>query len=84
MSGVDPSRLAKRRQELVSLEQVASQHRASLGEYSLPLLDQMLSTVAGMCILAYGLYTVAPDTVARDWRLARAWLLQELDPRSKG
>jgi len=26
---------------------------------------------------------VAPDTVARDWRLARTWLLQELDPRSK-
>ena len=26
---------------------------------------------------------VAPDTVARDWRLARDWLLQELDPRSK-
>jgi hypothetical protein len=25
----------------------------------------MLSTVAGMCILAYGLYTVAPDTVAK-------------------
>jgi len=57
--------LAKRRQELVSLEQMASQHRASLAEYSLPLLDQMLSTVAGMCILAYGLYTVAPDTVAK-------------------
>jgi len=57
--------LAKRRQELVSLEEGATQHRASLGEYSLPLLDQMLSTVAGMCILAYGLYTVAPDTVAK-------------------
>ncbi len=57
--------LAKRRQELVSLEQLATQHRASLAEYSLPLLDQMLSTVAGMCILAYGLYTVAPDTVAK-------------------
>ena len=26
---------------------------------------------------------VAPDTVARDWRLARTWLLQELDTRSK-
>ena len=26
---------------------------------------------------------VAPDTVARDWRLARTWLLQQLDPRSK-
>jgi DNA-directed RNA polymerase specialized sigma24 family protein len=25
---------------------------------------------------------VAPDTVARDWRLARSWLLQELDPQS--
>jgi DNA-directed RNA polymerase specialized sigma24 family protein len=23
---------------------------------------------------------VAPDTVARDWRLARSWLLEELDP----
>jgi len=63
--------LAKRRQELVSLEEGATQHRASLGEYSLPLLDQMLSTVAGMCILAYGLYTVAPvpDPTARRLKL---------------
>jgi len=57
--------LAKRRQELVSLEEGAIHHRPSLGEYSLPLIDQMLSTVAGMCILAYGLYTVAPDTVSK-------------------
>jgi RNA polymerase sigma factor (TIGR02999 family) len=26
---------------------------------------------------------VAPDTVARDWRLARPWLLRELESRSK-
>ena len=26
---------------------------------------------------------VAPDTVARDWRLARSWLLQELYPQSE-
>jgi RNA polymerase sigma factor (TIGR02999 family) len=26
---------------------------------------------------------VASDTVARDWRLARSWLLQELDPQSE-
>jgi RNA polymerase sigma factor (TIGR02999 family) len=26
---------------------------------------------------------VSPDTVARDWRMARAWLLRELDTRSK-
>jgi RNA polymerase sigma factor (TIGR02999 family) len=25
---------------------------------------------------------VAPDTVARDWRLARSWLLEKLDPES--
>jgi RNA polymerase sigma factor (TIGR02999 family) len=25
---------------------------------------------------------VAPDTVARDWRLARTWLLRELDDKS--
>lgn len=57
--------LAKRRQEIVSLQEAATQHRVALGEYSLPLLDQMLSTVAGMCILAYGLYTVSPDTVLK-------------------
>jgi DNA-directed RNA polymerase specialized sigma24 family protein len=26
---------------------------------------------------------VAADTVARDWRFARSWLLQELDPQSE-
>jgi RNA polymerase sigma factor (TIGR02999 family) len=26
---------------------------------------------------------VAPDTVARDWRLARTWLLRELDTRAR-
>jgi 4-hydroxybenzoate polyprenyltransferase len=57
--------LAKRRQELVSMEEGAMQHRPSLGEYSVALLDQLLSTVAGMCVLAYGLYTVAPDTIAK-------------------
>ena len=67
--------LAKRRQELVSLAGEATQHRASLGEYSLPLVDQMLSTVAGMCILAYGLYTVAPDTVAKVGSDSLKWTL---------
>ena len=26
-----------------------------------------------------GVLDVAPDTVARDWRMARTWLLRELD-----
>ncbi len=58
--------LGKRRAELVSLE--ASQahgHRLTLADYSVPLLDQMLTLVAGTCIVAYALYTVAPDTVEK-------------------
>jgi RNA polymerase sigma-70 factor (ECF subfamily) len=30
-----------------------------------------------------GVLEVAPDTVARDWRMARTWLLRELDTRPK-
>lgn len=54
---------AKRRAELSSLED-ASSHRASLADYTVPLLDQMMSICAACCILAYGLYTVSTETVA--------------------
>jgi len=54
---------AKRWHELSSLEADAVGHRENLIEYSLPMLDQMLSIVAASCILAYGLYTVAADTI---------------------
>jgi 4-hydroxybenzoate polyprenyltransferase len=56
---------AKRRAELASLQGDASAHRASLSEYTVPLLDQMITVVAASCIVAYGLYTVSPDTVAK-------------------
>ena len=36
-----------------------------LGHYSLPLVDQAISVVLGATVLAYTLYTVAPDTVAK-------------------
>jgi 4-hydroxybenzoate polyprenyltransferase len=58
--------LGKRRAELVSLQ--ASQahgHRVALADYSVPLLDQMLTLVAATCVVAYALYTVAPDTVEK-------------------
>ncbi len=55
---------AKRRAELSQLED-ASAHRANLADYSLPMLDQMMSIAAASCILAYGLYTVSAETVAR-------------------
>jgi 4-hydroxybenzoate polyprenyltransferase len=54
---------AKRRHELALLYEEASSHRANLSEYSLPMLDQMISVVAASCILAYALYTVAPRTL---------------------
>ncbi len=54
---------AKRRHELSSLEGAAGAHRANLEDYSLPMLDQMMSISAASVILAYGLYTVAPETV---------------------
>lgn len=57
--------LAKRRHELDSLEHAAHGHRPALADYSVSLLDQMLTIVAASCILAYALYSVAPDTVEK-------------------
>ncbi|MDP2274521.1 MAG: decaprenyl-phosphate phosphoribosyltransferase [Archangium sp.] len=54
---------AKRRAELSSLEDNATAHRASLADYTVPLLDQMMSICAASIILAYGLYTVSKETV---------------------
>lgn len=54
---------AKRRAELSSLEEAAS-HRANLADYTVPMLDQMMSISAACTVLAYGLYSVSPETVA--------------------
>ena len=53
---------AKRRAELSSLED-ASSHRTILADYSVGMLDQMMSISAACSILAYGLYTVSPQTL---------------------
>lgn len=55
---------AKRRAELSSLEEAAA-HRANLADYTVPMLDQMMSIAAACTVLAYGLYTVSVETVAR-------------------
>jgi 4-hydroxybenzoate polyprenyltransferase len=57
--------LGKRRAEMVLLGAEAGNHRVVLGHYSLPLVDQAISVVLGATVVAYSLYTVAPDTVAR-------------------
>ncbi len=65
--------LGKRRAELALLGEEAGNHRVVLGHYTLPMVDQAISVVLGATVLAYALYTVAPDTVAKvgsEWLMA--------------
>jgi len=57
--------LGKRRTELALLGDGAGHHRVVLGHYTLPMVDSAISVVLGATVLAYALYTVAPDTVAK-------------------
>lgn len=50
--------LAKRRHELVSLEN-GGEHRKILEDYSLEMIDQMLNISAATAVMAYSLYTFA-------------------------
>jgi 4-hydroxybenzoate polyprenyltransferase len=54
--------LNKRRYELVLLQEQASSHRQILKEYSLPMLDQMITIVSAATVIAYGLYTFEGPT----------------------
>lgn len=54
--------LAKRRSELVSLEEDAQNHRRTLDQYTAPMLDQMLNISAAAALMAYFLYTFAPGS----------------------
>ncbi len=49
--------LGKRRAELNLLAQGASAHRRVFEGYTIPLLDQYITIVSGMTIVAYSLYT---------------------------
>lgn len=55
--------IAKRRAELVLLQDGAGEHRRILDEYSLPLLDQMMSIVTAATIIAYTLFTSTAETL---------------------
>jgi len=54
--------LSKRRHELTSLSDTASEHRRILSEYSPYLLDQMIAVVTASCLTAYAFYTLARET----------------------
>jgi 4-hydroxybenzoate polyprenyltransferase len=57
--------LAKRRAEMVLLETGAGEHRRILEEYSLPMLDQMISIITASTIIAYTLFTTSAETLPR-------------------
>ena len=47
----------KRRQEIVLLEGDAGSHRASLAEYNLPMLDQIMAMITTSTLIAYTFYS---------------------------
>lgn len=57
--------MGKRRYELVLLDKDAANHRPILREYNTYLLDQMISVVTASTLLAYCLYTISAETVAK-------------------
>jgi 4-hydroxybenzoate polyprenyltransferase len=56
----------KRRNELVLLAGEAASHRPTLGDYTLPLLDEMTGVVASATVMAYSLYTFSAETLPKD------------------
>ena len=54
--------LNKRRHELVLLQEQATNHRQILKEYSLPMLDQMITIVTAATLMSYSLYTFQGPT----------------------
>lgn len=57
---------AKRRHELLLLEEGAHIHRRNLGAYTAPLLDDLINIVAGATIIAYSLYTFFASAVPQN------------------
>lgn len=57
--------MSKRRHELCLLEENAINHRSILKEYNPYLLDQMIGVVTASTVVAYSLYTVSEETVAK-------------------
>ncbi|GIV19532.1 MAG: decaprenyl-phosphate phosphoribosyltransferase [Armatimonadota bacterium] len=55
----------KRRQEIITLGEEAVNHRVTLGEYSVGLLDQFISIVSSATIITYALYTIQSTTAAQ-------------------
>jgi hypothetical protein len=57
--------LCKRRHELLLLGDGARDHRATLGRYGSRFLDAAISLTTSTTLIAYLLYAVSPETVAK-------------------
>ncbi len=58
--------IGKRRHELVLLENGAGEHRRILEEYSVPMLDQMMSIVTASIIMAYSMTTFSAPVAPKE------------------
>ncbi len=56
----------KRRHELVTLAGGADRHRPILAEYTLGMLDQIITVIAASTLIAYSLYTFSAENLPRD------------------
>ena len=56
---------SKRRHELESMVEGAVHHRKVLGDYSVYLLDQMISVVTASTVISYALYTMSDETILK-------------------
>ncbi|HEY6393960.1 MAG TPA: decaprenyl-phosphate phosphoribosyltransferase [Candidatus Binataceae bacterium] len=57
--------LARRRHELIALGDGAVAHRDALAQYSVRLIDQMLSIVGGATLVSYMIYTASAEVEAK-------------------
>ena len=57
--------LAKRRQELMSLQALALRHRRVLSSYTPAFIDQLTAVLTAVSILCYALYAVSPEVTGR-------------------
>jgi 4-hydroxybenzoate polyprenyltransferase len=61
--------LGKRRAELLLLSDDAYSHRRNLREYTLPLLDQLITIVVTCALISYSLYTFQGENASHDLML---------------
>lgn len=61
--------VAKRRHEVLLLEDIAGNHRRTLDDYPVPLLEALLQVTATSTVMAYSLYTFSAPNLPDDHRM---------------